>query len=52
MSNGIKEMDTKVKNGMCGISEIDTMGQRLKFQISLSVTFGAQKFTVKGLRLG
>ena len=28
------------------------MGQRLKFQISNSVMFGAQKFTVKELRLG
>ena len=42
----------RVKSGRCRISEIDTMGQRLDFQISKSVMFGAQKFTVEGLRLG
>ena len=42
----------RVKSGRCGISEIDTMGQRLEFQRSKSVMLGAQKFTVEGLWLG
>ena len=34
------------------IPKVDTMGQRLEFQKPKSVMFGAQKFTVEGLRLG